>query len=56
MVIWVFLSRKPKGNLTAEAIASLGICGFTVRIRSYVQAETVTSLTFMFKLHPCGQG
>lgn len=44
MLIWIFLSRKPKGNLKAKTTASLGVCGFTLRIRSYVQAETMTSL------------
>lgn len=62
MLIWVFLSKKPKGNLKAETTASVGICGFTIGIASCVWPESTALLAFIpcFPqartqpgLHPC---
>lgn len=44
-----FPSRKPEGNLRAETIASVGVCGFTVGIGSCVWPETTAPLAFI----PC---
>lgn len=50
-LIWVFLSRKPKGSLTTETIVSLGICDLTIRIRSCVQRDSDFSHLLMSMLY-----